>query len=48
MPAGLDGDKLADPNLRATIIINLKKAYEKTLGPTHPIKEVVIAQWIMQ
>lgn len=46
--ASLDVQQCTDPSIRPRIVYQLKTAYQEVLGSSHPIKELILATWVMQ
>ena len=43
----LGKDALLEPDIRTRVKEQLQKVYQKILGAEHPIREVVLARWIL-
>ena len=41
-------ESLADPATKEKFKAAMKKSYQETLGPKHPIKQLIVSKWIMQ
>ena len=41
-------ESLADPATKEKFKAAMKKSYQETLGPKHPIKQLIVNKWIMQ
>ncbi len=41
-------ESLADPATKEKFKAAMKKSYQETLGPKHPIKQLIVSTWIMQ
>lgn len=41
-------ESLVDPATKEKFKAAMKKSYQETLGPKHPIKQLIVSKWIMQ
>jgi flagellar basal body-associated protein FliL len=46
--SSLDVQQCTDPSIRPRIMYQLKAAYQERLGSGHPIKDLILATWVMQ